>query len=579
MNKAQNPFARPAVLLCAAMVLLLWTVPCSLSARTTTRSFPDIPWNGMKINVTANGNFVFGSKQDQASGGGWSIAAYRKQDNSLCSDGVIDTITLSGNTLTAYNGNPPDFFHIQRDISIFYYPAGSNEPTPVQETSQESTTLPLPSGLDWPFNLTAPLPSGVDIGFQITLQVCEWGDPGHSYLTCKLLTYGAVTIDHFSGPDLCFQVEQITPADQSKNVNFDQPAITASFTTPFDPGSINGDTFTVFYWDKDGNKAYVDGTYEFSDDKKVATFNPSGGLLDGVYYVAEVWGENDAQAVNRSSWVKGANGGSLKKGKGWSFWTMPDLTDKIMVLPVQSVEGAALIKDKPTAVRVFMRWDHKPQVSPDWQLKTLDANIKISWWENLSGQFDSWEVTGRGSTWTPRFGTPIKREYLIFTQEDESYNKMDKMWGRESVTYYGYTPRQVGSVAFKAEVEPSGQKAFKPRTFLSSETSSAIRDSKKFRYAFVPINVGNWAGTGLVTACPPGIAGPCANIQEMADQNHAFMRSLFPLSPRHAVRNRGLTQARLVTPPSNLGTFHPTQGTDANLSDLLVLVEPPGPGL
>ncbi len=568
MNKHKNPLLHLAAVSFTAIILLFLIIPYSLSARTTTRSFPDIPWNGMKINVTANGNFVFGNKQDHASGGGGAIAAYRAQENYLCSDGVINTITLSGNTLTAYNGDPSEFFHVQRDISIFYYPAGSNEPTSVHESSQEGNSL-LPF-FDWPFNITAALPSGVDIGFQIILQVCAWGDPGHTYTSCKILNYNAITIDHFSGPDLCFQVEKFTPADQSKNIDFEQPAITATFTTPFDPDSINEDTLTVFYWDKDGNKAYVDGTYEFSEDKKVATFIPSGGLLDGVYYVTEVWGETDAKAANRSNWVKGANGGPLKTGKISSFWTMPDLTDKIVVVPVQSVEGAALIKDKPTAVRVFLRWDFKPQVSPDWQLKTLDANIKLSWWENLNGHFDSWEVTGRGSTWTPKFGTPIKREYLIFTQENESYSKKDKIYGLESVTYYGYTPRQIGSVSFKAEVEPIGQTAFKPRAFLSKETALVVRDSKKFRYAFIPINVGKWADTGLVTACPLGSPpGTCVNIQAMADPNHTFLRSLFPLPPGHAVRNQNLSQARLITPPASLGTFHPSKGTDRNQSDLL----------
>jgi uncharacterized repeat protein (TIGR01451 family) len=569
MEKHKNPLPPLAAVSFVAILLLFLIVPYSLSARTIIRSFPDIPWNGMKINVTANGNFVFGSKQDHASGGNsGSIAAYRVQNNYLCSDGVINTINLSGNTLIAYHGNPPDFFYVQRDISVSYYTAGSNEPTPLHEESQESKTLPSPSGVDWPFNITVPLPSGVDIGFQIVLQVCEW-DPEKTNISCKILNYNAITIDHFSGPDQCFQVEQFTPTDQSKNVDFDQPTITATFTTQFDPDSINEDTFKVFYEDSGGNPVYVTGTYEFIDDDKIVTFFPSGGLLDGVKYVVQIWGQDTPQDVNRQNWVKGANGGPLKIGKIWSFWTMPDLTDKITVVPVQSVEQAALIKDKPTAVRVFMRWNYKPQVSPDGQLKTLEANIKLSWWENLNGHFDSWEVTGRGPTWTPRFGTPIKREYLIFTQETESYSKRDKIIGRDSVTYYGYTPRQVGSVSFKAEVEPSNQTAFKPRTFISNETSLPIRDSKKFRYAFIPINVGNWAGTGSSTPCPPGVTGTCVNIQDMADRNHVFMRSLFPLSPGNAVRNRNLTQARLVTPPANLGPFHATQGTDANQSNLL----------
>ncbi len=536
MNRHKNPFSHPAAVSFAAVVLLFLIVPYSLSARTTTRSFPDIPWNGMKINVTATGNFVFGSKQDHVSGGGGAITAYRQQENFLCSDGVIGPISLSGNTLTTYNGNAPDFFHVQRDISIFYYPAGSNEPTPVHESSQEGTSL-LPI-FDWPFNITATLPSGVDIGFQITLQVCEW-DPGHATISCKILNYDAITIDHFSGPDLCFQVEQITPADQSKNVDFDQPAITATFTTPFDPDSINEDTLTVFYWDKDGNKAYVEGSYEFSDDNKVATFIPSGGLLDGVYYVAEVWGETNAKAANRSSWIKGANGGPLKTGKIWSFWTMPDLTDKITVTAVQVVENAALIKGKPTVIKTYIRWDKKPNVSPDWQLKTLDANLTVSWWENNTGSFDSWALTGKGSAWIPPYGTPIKREYLTFTTADESYNKNEKTDGADSVNYYGYTPSQSGTLTIKTEVEPAGQPGSKPRTFISTEAGYLIKNSKTFRYGLLPIYLGDWNATGNVVDCQDPLETlPCVNIQDKADQNHSKLQSVYPIAPSQVIRGR-----------------------------------------
>ena len=569
MKKHKNPLPNLVAVSFVAIILLFLIVPCSLSARTTTRSFPDLPWNGMKVNVTADGNFVFGSKQDHVSDGGLSIAAYRNQENFLCSDGVINSITLAGNTLTTYNGNPSDFFHVQRDISIFYYPAGSNEPTSVHESSQEEKSL-LPI-FDWPFNITAPLPPGVDIGFQIALQVCEWGDPGHTYLSCKLLYYDAITIDHSSGPDLCFQVEKFTPSDQSKNVDFDQPAITATFTTPFDPDSINEDTLTVFYWDKNGNKAYVDGSYEFSDDRKVATFIPSGGLLDGVYYVAEVWGETDAKAVNRSNWVKGANGGSLKTGKIWSFWTMPDLTDKVTLVPVQAVENASLVKGKPTVLKVFLRWDNKWDVHPDWQLKTLDTDIRLSWWENNNGQFDTWASTGQGRWWTPHFGTPVKREYLNFTNVQESYNKSEKLLSRDSVNYYGFKPGQEGLVTFEAEVEPLGQNppaGRRPRTFTSEKVDRPVKSTRGLRYSFIPFDIGNWGNTNMTVPCPVGVSGDCVNIEYMVNENLRFVQSIFPMDPDAVIRNSNLTAKKLYTSP-DLIIISPTKASESDWRYLL----------
>jgi uncharacterized repeat protein (TIGR01451 family) len=290
--------------------------------------------------------------------------------------------------------------------------------------------------------------------------------------------------------------------------------------------------------------------------------------LDGVYYAARVWGKEDAVIAGRTAWVKSSVGNDLKKGKSWEFWTMPDLTDKITLVPVQSVEGTDLIKDKPTALRVFMRWEAKPEVHPQWQLKTLDANVTVHWWENNFGSFDSWAATGGGTIWKPAFGTSIKREYQVFTDKMESYAKNEKILGKESVNYFGYKPSEVGTVRFKAEVEPQGQTGSKPRTFISEETSHTIRDSKKYHYSIQAIQVGNWTASGYTTACPGGSTGTCVNIQDMANENHKFMQDLYPLSPGKAIRHGYVAQTKLVPPP-DAGSYNPTMGTNWDKHRLL----------
>ncbi len=178
-------------------------------------------------------------------------------------------------------------------------------------------------------------------------------------------------------------------------------------------------------------------------------------------------------------------------------------------------------------------------------------------------------MTGKGTSWKPEFGTKIKREYLVFTNLIESYNKSEKMFGSESVNYLGYRPQEIGVVRFKAEVEPLGQTGSVPRTFVSEETVHPIRNSKKFRYTFRAIDAGNWGAAGFVTPCPAGVTGTCVNIQDLVAQNNRFMRDLYPLSPANAVSYGNVTQIKLSQPPASGAPYNTPQATDNSLARLL----------
>jgi hypothetical protein len=538
-------------------------------ALNNTGAFPDFPWHGLKLNFAASGNFRFSGHSDYTHYvTSFSPNVINRRDITLCSTGDLTALTLSGQAQINFPGSAEEFESAYFEASIYHYPQGPGSiPEPLQTQSQSFSAYQ--PGFSVPFNISAALSAGLAAGFSLQLNVCKWQDAGKTDIFCTHLNLNAATIDLFGDAGQCFQLEQTTPADGQKNVDFDQPGISLRFTAPYDPNSFSDDTFYVSYYDQNGYKARANGYIEHNADHTVATFIPFPALMDGVYYVAEVWGQDDAQVLGRTRWIKNAGGLPLKKGKSWAFWTMPNLTDKIDVVPVQVVEQADLISGKPTVVKVFTRWDQRPNVDPRWQVKTLDADIRLSWWENNSGQFDGWQASGQGSYWTPPFGTPLKREYQMVTTPDESYSKNEKLRAQDSVNYYGYKPAQAGAVSFKAEIEPLGQPGSVPRVFTSTEVSRTIRTSPTYRYAFLPIDLGNWAATGRVVGCAaPAPGHSCVDIQGMADQNHNQLRSLFPLAPSRAVRNRGLNSARALIPP-NRSQYHPTLATRADWQRLL----------
>ena len=560
-----------------SLLVLTWLIfPNGASALDNFLVYPSFPWKGMKVEFTAKGNFLLRGYTDfepliyPQTPNQSVLNVIQRRDLNLCTAGTVNYLDLSGKVVLTIPGPAADFKDAYVDIGVYHYPPGDVDGEILQRFTSSLTNAQYQPIIEIPFNLSGDNSQGYPPGFSIILQVCRWQDPSHTTSECHTLDLNAVDIVFSDDPQNCFRIGSVTPADQQKNVDFDQPGIQVEFTTPVDQNTVTSDTFYVFYWDKNGQKAKVNGSISFSQDNTTVFFQPDEPLLDGVYYVAEVWGKTDAQAAGRTSWVKSAGGADLKRGKTWDFWTMPDLTDKIVVVPVQAVEGTELIKDKPTALRVFMRWDAKPQVDPQWQLKTLDANVTIHWWENRNGGFDSWALTGNnGNSWQPTFGTPIKREYQIYIDASQSYNKSDKQWGKESVNYFGYTPRGIGTVSFKAEVEPSGQKSSSPRVFVSEATTHTIRDSKKYQYTFRAIDVGNWAATGLVTPCPTGVSGTCVNIQDLVTKNNRFMKDLYPLPPANAVSHGNVSQMRLSPPPPAGAPYNTPTATTHSLSELV----------
>jgi hypothetical protein len=253
-------------------------------------------------------------------------------------------------------------------------------------------------------------------------------------------------------------IKSVSPAPDTRNVWPDQgqeaqdSEIRVKFTTLVSPTSVNENTFQVYYFDDDAYKVYADGDVKRISDVEYA-FVPTGELLPVIQYFAQVWGENDASAYSYEAWVQDINGGPLEDGQVWTFWTLPDL--EVAVKPVQVLEDMALIVNKPTTLRAFIRWDVPEgvfwkSVAPD----VIVEDVTLTW---LAPDDTVWNQArwSDGVQWQPALTTDTarhRREYREFTFEEESYNLREKRLLLDSFNYFGFTPTDTGMYNFEFTV-------------------------------------------------------------------------------------------------------------------------------
>ncbi len=148
------------------------------------------------------------------------------------------------------------------------------------------------------------------------------------------------------------------------------------------------------------------------------TFVPAENLMDGVRYVAEVLGQEEAESLGEDEWVKNLRGDPLVNGRDWYFWTMPDI--QVNLVPVQVLENKPLIVNKPTVLRTFIRWDYKPNVQVRNQVRTVIVDDVTLVWTASGGEIGTaswrggvdWELERNKKT------AERKREYLEYTNAD-----------------------------------------------------------------------------------------------------------------------------------------------------------------
>jgi len=294
-------------------------------------------------------------------------------------------------------------------------------------------------------------------------------------------------------------IQETTPADGTERVAVDQSQdsqIRVKFTTVISAATLN-QAFQVYYFDQDVNKVYVAGKIKPISNVEYA-FVPSAPLLDGVRYVAQVYGEADATAEH-PQWVTDLAGGPLEQGQLWTFSTLPAL--QVTLDPVQVLSGMALVQGKPTALRTFVRWDTPPNVF--WKSNVpnvLIDDVIVSWlppggtvWLQYSWSVDA--------NWVPALNAKTarhKREYRGFTFPEESYSLLEKLSLYDSFNFFGFTPREMGVYQFKVDVIVKDNLG-KEHRFPASAQGSVFVEDTTFPVYMQAVAVGSAYGqTGTV---------------------------------------------------------------------------------
>jgi hypothetical protein len=309
-----------------------------------------------------------------------------------------------------------------------------------------------------------------------------------------------------------FQIDTVTPKPDARNVDWENPGVSVSFTSPYEPGTVNNETFRLFYWGTKG-KVYVPGVVEHTS-LTMATFKATSGKLeDGVYFIAEIWGKRDAEAAGRSQWVKGPGGKDLEQGRTWPFWTMPDLTGKITVVPVQVARGSTLVPLKPAVIRVYAPWDKRDDVALNWQVAEIETKVSL---EDENGN------------------AMLSPQQWKFRRSDK-YGTQEKIRGVTSTLFFGWTPPAnfSGSHSIKAIVEPLGQASTPQRKFEGLGNFVVGSKSPSFSYEYRAVRVGAWEPPGTPPASFPTLIGNSNNFFSSA---YPFVsvtsRSAGPIGPK-----------------------------------------------
>lgn len=319
-------------------------------------------------------------------------------------------------------------------------------------------------------------------------------------------------------------ITEVSPAPDTRNVWPDQRSaseIRVKFTTLVSNTTVNEETFQVYYYDQDVNKVYVEGDVRPVSPTEFV-FTPRQALRDGIRYVAQVWGENDALSAGHDAWVQDRSGGPLEDGQLWFFWTLPQL--QVRVLPIQVLEGQPLIVNKATVLRAFIRWDRKEDVFWRDQAPTVTLDdLAVAWASNGGADAGAQYWSAGGANWLPDFdpqSVERKREYREFTTREESYTNRERYAGVDSVNFFGFTPAETGGYHFTARALVKDSQG-RPHAFIGSAALDSVA-APPFQLRFKALAVGaDFGKTGVVdlsTAVRESLRGfkalfPVASVQ------------------------------------------------------------------
>lgn len=268
-----------------------------------------------------------------------------------------------------------------------------------------------------------------------------------------------------------FQVKSAKPSDGQQGVPFkrDEAVIEITFNLDYDPETITSNSVYLYYENQVGGKVKVPYTRLDTSTSNVLRIQPKADLKDGVKYEIKVTQE-----------VKTPNEKALEKPWTSSFWTLLNLEgenavgqDKIQTVPIQVSRGSRFIPDKPAVYRVFIRWDEKGDVHPDWQLEKADFVVDL-------------KIGAAGLQQTATVTRPNKLT-------------VDERRRAASSINFFYTP-SAGSGALEAKVTQTPQQASPAKSFTANGNVDFAASSPRIKYDFWNIRANIWTASGVPPA-------------------------------------------------------------------------------
>lgn len=316
---------------------------------------------------------------------------------------------------------------------------------------------------------------------------------------------------------LDLKVMTVFPQDDARHLRVDTP-VRVRFSRPVTASSVNNETFQLYYYDRHLNQIPVAGVIRREAPNQLA-FTPSTPLKPGVRYYVKVWGHEDALSAGRDTWISGPDDFILEEGRAWSFWTLPDV--QVELVPVQVLENMPLIVNKATALRAFIHWEYHEDVYMLDQVELIEVYDLSLRWQALQGThqgYVQWRDNDYG--WHLPYTSDNarrKREYRVFNTLLDSYDKFERMAGRDSITYFGFIPLDSGTYDLSAVVTVLDHE-FEPTITFHTATQPEGLASRRLNVLYRAVAVGSDFGA-------TGARDLAESIQDGGDT----LRALFPV--------------------------------------------------
>ncbi len=261
-----------------------------------------------------------------------------------------------------------------------------------------------------------------------------------------------------------FTVSNHDPENDAQNLDFENILLEVQFGKPYDPETLNDNTFLLEYRSAGGEYQKVNGTI-FTATNTVARFRPSGPLKDGVIYRVTIKG--GASGVKD----RGDPPAELSGDYQWRFATLVDLTNKVKVHTFQVARDARLVPGKPALVRVYAEWEEKPEVHDDSEVKEFRAKVSL---ENGSG----------GAILSPKNNVLIKRP--------DQFTAAEKKDARNSVNFFNWRPASGAGSSVKAIIEARNQNVSPPKKYEGIRDVTYWDKSPTLEFDYYFLKVGDW---------------------------------------------------------------------------------------